>query len=135
MLTLPKWFWIIYYIILFSTLISGVINWVRQRYSVLSAITIILSLLVPMVSFVYTVGRTEGLNEFQYLFAQLGSRDPWALFIVLGYLYLLVWWYFFISSLRSIQLSPRLNKVLEPIEAWFRQTLARKKKERDGNRD
>lgn len=88
-----------------------------------------------MVSFVYTVGRTEGLNEFQYLFAQLGSKDPWALFIVLGYLYLLVWWYFFISSLRSIQLSPRLNKVLEPIEAWYRQTLARKKKERDGNRD
>lgn len=132
MLTLPIWVWIIYYIIVFLTLMSGVMNWVRQRYSALAAITIIFSLLVPTVSFVYTVGRTEGLNEFGYLFAQLKARNPWSLFIVLGYLYLVVWWYFFVNSFTSIPLYRRLNTLWRQMKDRLHHVFARKAKEHEG---
>lgn len=132
MLTLPMWFWIIYYIILFLTLISGIMNWIRQRYSALSAITIIFSLLVPIMGLVYTVGRTEGLNEFGYLFAQLKARDPWAFFIILGYLYLLVWWYFFVNSFTSVPLYRRVNSLWRLMKGRLHHVFARKAKEYEG---
>jgi hypothetical protein len=88
-----------------------------------------------MVAFVYTVGRPEGLNEFKYLFIQLSAKDPWALFVFLGYLYLVIWWYFFINSFTSNQLPYRLNKLLEKIMDWFKQILAKIKKDRSGQSD
>lgn len=135
MLTLPKLFWIIYGIILFFTLITGVINWIRQRYSALSAITIIFSLLVPIVSFVYTVGRAPGQNEFVYLFSQLQAKDPWALFIFLGYIYLLVWWFFFVRSFNVDRLWHRLHHLFGMIRDWFRSIRSQKDMQKDAKGD
>lgn len=147
MQTLPGWFWIIYYIFLCLSLISGMINWVRQRLSALSALTIILSLLVPTVSFVYTVGRTMGLNEFEYIFAQMKTRDIWAIFLTAGYLYLLVWWYFFVSSFIQDGAGHRLGKLLHSLKiwierkllhnlkVWIKRKLPNKEREKDEKRD
>lgn len=135
MQTLPGWFWIIFYIFLCLSLISGTINWVRQRLSALSALTIILSLLVPIVSFVYSVGRTEGLNEFEYIFAQMKTGDLWAVFLIVGYVYLLVWWYLFVSSFTSFKARHKLSKLLHTFKLWLKRTLPRKEKEKDKEKE
>lgn len=131
--TLPGWFWIIYYMLLCLSLISGTVNWVRQRLSALSALTIILSLLVPIVSFVYTVGRTEGLNEFEFIFAQMKVGDLWAIFLIVGYVYLLVWWYLFVSSFIQDGAGHRLGKLLHSFKDWLKRILPNK--EMDQKRD
>ncbi|QGS68416.1 hypothetical protein CV093_07165 [Oceanobacillus sp. 143] len=79
--TLPNWFWIIYYIFLFFSLVTGLIGLVRQWLSTLSAFTISLSLLAPLVSFVYSIQRSSGVTELEYLIAQLKTGDLWAIFI------------------------------------------------------
>lgn len=104
--TLPTWFWFCYNLILLATLVGGIINWVRQVYSPMAAITIILSLLVPLVGFVYGVGRGEGLNEIQYVMTQLKERDIWALFIITAHIYFAVWWFLFLNLSKRIKNIP-----------------------------
>ena len=79
--SLPDWFWTLYIIFLFLSLITGIVGLVRQWFSTLSAITIALSLLAPLVSFVYSVQRPAGVTELGYLLAQLKTGDLWAIFI------------------------------------------------------
>lgn len=89
--TLPNWFWIIYTIFLFLSLVTGLIGLVRQWLSTLSAFTIALSLLAPLVSFVYTIQRSNDVTEFGYLIAQLKIGNLWAIFITVIFLYLIAW--------------------------------------------
>ena len=110
--TLPTWFWVCYYIFLILTLISGVINWVRQVYSPLAAITIIFSLLAPLVGFVYSIGRSEGLNEIQYVLEQFKTRDTLSVFIILVHVYFVVWWFLFLDTWKWIKKVP-FNKIME----------------------
>ncbi|MBP2076751.1 hypothetical protein [Oceanobacillus polygoni] len=104
--TLPNWFWICYYIFLFLTLFSGVINWVRQVYSPLAAMTIIFALLTPLVGFVYSIGRPEGLNEFQYVMEQFETRDMWSVYIILVHIYFVIWWFLFLDIWKWIKKIP-----------------------------
>ncbi|RDW18121.1 hypothetical protein CWR48_11045 [Oceanobacillus arenosus] len=97
--TLPNWFWVIYYIFLLLSLVTGVIGLVRQWLSTLSSFAIILSLLAPLVSFVYVVQRSNGLTELGYLLAQLKTGDLWAIFITVMFLYLIAWNLFLLTYL------------------------------------
>ncbi|WP_249870603.1 hypothetical protein [Oceanobacillus saliphilus] len=119
--TLPNWFWIAYYIFIFLTLISGIIYWVRQLYSALAAITIILSLLIPLVGFIYFIGRPEGLNEYEYVMSQFQNRDLWSLFIILTHFYFIVWWFLFLDVWYWLKKIPPYYEVLiEKIKSWKR---------------
>ncbi|WP_339228928.1 hypothetical protein NSQ77_03940 [Oceanobacillus sp. FSL K6-2867] len=110
--TLPAWFWVCYYIFLILTLISGIINWVRQVYSPLAAMTIIFSLLTPLVGFVYSIGRTEGINELQYVLEQFKTRDMLSVFIILVHVYFGVWWFLFLDIWKWIKKVP-FNEIWE----------------------
>ncbi|WP_010650242.1 hypothetical protein [Oceanobacillus massiliensis] len=115
--TLPNWFWIIYCIYILLTLSSGIINWVRQVYSPLAAITIIFSLLVPLVSFVYGVSRTEGLNEFQYIIAEFRTGSYLAVFIVMAHLYLIAWWFIFLDAWTYLKKTPQyINLLIDKVK-------------------
>lgn len=114
--------------LLFLTLVSGIINWVRQKYNALSALAIILSLLIPIVTLIYNAGRSTGLNESTYLFTQLKAGDIWAVFLLACYLFLLVWWYFFVSSFMSKDTVQRLAKLWHTFRCWLKDKLPRKEK-------
>lgn len=109
--TLPTWIWIIYYIILFLTLISGIINWVRRIYSPLAAITIILSLLIPLVGFLYSIGRPEGVNELEYVITQFQNRNLWSVFIIFVHIYFIGWGFMFLNGRHYMK---KLAPYLEP---------------------
>ncbi|RDW19819.1 hypothetical protein [Oceanobacillus chungangensis] len=95
--TLPNWFWIMYSIFLFVSLITGLIGLVRQWKSTLSAFTIALSLLAPLVSFVYSIQRSNSITALEYLIAQLKIGDLWAIFITVIFLCLITWNLFILS--------------------------------------
>ncbi|MGJ9459252.1 hypothetical protein [Oceanobacillus sp. CF4.6] len=115
--TLPNWFWVLYYIIIFLTLVSGIINWVRQIYSPLAAVTIILSLLLPLVGFLYSIGRPEGVNEYEYVWAQFQTRNLWSVFIIFVHIYLIVWWFLFLNAWHYLnKLTPYKDMLVEKIK-------------------
>lgn len=94
--TLPAWFWIIYYLFLLSTLGTVVFSFIRKRLVGLSIIALFLVLTVPIVSLLNSIGREEGLNEMEYLFVQLQQGTIWSIYAFIGYLFLLVWWLLFL---------------------------------------
>ncbi|MFC4024600.1 hypothetical protein ACFOUV_12415 [Oceanobacillus longus] len=115
--TLPNWFWILYYIIIFLTLVSGIINWVRQIYSPLAAVTIILSLLLPLVGFLYSIGRPEGVNEYEYVLAQFQTRNLWSVFIIFVHIYFILWWFLFLNAWQYLKkLTPYKDMLIEKIK-------------------
>ncbi|RKQ33867.1 hypothetical protein [Oceanobacillus halophilus] len=88
--SMPAGFWVLYGIILSLVLISSIIYWVIRKFSPLAAIALIFSLLLPLISFVYTVQRTEG-SPYEYIMIQL-QADHWlAIFIAVGYVYISIW--------------------------------------------
>jgi hypothetical protein len=119
--TLPNWFWMIYYLIILLTLVSGIINWVRRIYSPLAAITIILSLLIPLVGFLYSIGRPEGVNEFEYVMAQFQMRNIWSAFIVFVHIYFIIWGFIFLNGWHYVKkLAPYKDMMVEKIKSLKR---------------
>ncbi|WP_404328329.1 hypothetical protein [Mesobacillus maritimus] len=90
--SLPSWIWVIYYLFLFATLGTAIMNLKRKKMIYLSMITIVLTITVPIISLTNSIGRLEGVNEFEHLVAQLQQGSIWSFYVVLGFIYLFVYW-------------------------------------------
>lgn len=90
-------FLIIYLIIMGLTLISSTICYILGIQQTLSVIALILSLGIPLVNLIFSAQRTGELNGYEYLISQFREKDLWAIFIILAYVYLAVWWILFIN--------------------------------------
>jgi hypothetical protein len=96
--TLPSWFWIIYYLFLFITLGTAIFSLIRKKIISLSIIAIVFTITVPIISLLNSIGRAEGLNEFEHLVNQLQQGSIWSIYAIIAYLYLLVWWVLFFNK-------------------------------------
>jgi len=94
--TLPTWFWVIYYLFLLTTLGSSIYSIIIKRMKVLSIITIIIAITVPIISLVNSIGRQEGINEFEHLISHLMQGSFWSIYTSCGYLFFFVWWFLFL---------------------------------------
>ncbi|MEW5549971.1 hypothetical protein ABGT22_08345 [Peribacillus frigoritolerans] len=101
--SLPGWFWIIYYSFLFITLGALIFSLIRKRHIGMSFISIVFVITLPIISLIQGIGRGEGLNEFEHLVSQLQEGAIWSLYVVVGYLFLLVWWFVFLFSSKIIK--------------------------------
>ncbi|MEE1130961.1 MAG: hypothetical protein UHX00_04935 [Caryophanon sp.] len=90
--TLPGWFWILYYAFLLLTLLTAIICLVKWQRGAASAFVIILTLAIPIVTFVNAIGRFEHMNEWQYFVHALSHGAIWATFVTISYGCLAVWW-------------------------------------------
>jgi hypothetical protein len=94
--TLPNWVWIIYYLFLIVTLGTAIFSVIRKKMIRLSIIAIVLTMTVPIISLINSIGRAKGLNEFEHLVTQLQQGSIWSIYAIIGFLYLLVWWVMFL---------------------------------------
>ncbi|WLR42757.1 hypothetical protein LC087_00465 [Bacillus carboniphilus] len=104
--TLPKWFWVIYYLFLLTTLGTAFFTLgIRKIKSLsfilsgLSVIAILFTLIIPIISLIASIGRKEGMNEFEHLVSQLQQGAAWSIFVTIGYLFLLFWWLIFLFNI------------------------------------
>lgn len=88
--TLPSWVWVFYYLFLFLTLGIGISNVIRKKMLGLSVIAIFLTITVPIISMLNSIGRAKGMNEFEHLITQLQQGSIWSIYAVLGFLYIAV---------------------------------------------
>jgi hypothetical protein len=94
--TLPNWYWVIYYLFLLTTLGAAIFSVVRKKMKNLSIVTIIIAVTVPILGLINSIGRAEGMNEFEHLIIHLQQGSIWAIYTIVGYLFLLVWWVLFL---------------------------------------
>ncbi len=99
--TLPNWFWTIYYLFLLVTLGTALLSVIKRKMSRLSFIAIVLTLAIPLVSLINSIGRPEEMNEFEYLVSQLQQGAIWSVFVMVGYLFLIVWWGLFLFKSKA----------------------------------
>ena len=93
--TLPNWFWAINYLFLLTTLGTAIFCVIKRKMKGLSVTAIVFTLIVPIVSLINSIGRVEGMNEFEHLVSQFQQGAIWSVFVIIGYLFLLVWWVLF----------------------------------------
>ena len=90
--TLHDWFWTLYYLFFLATLGTAIYSVVKKRRRGLSILVIVITVTVPIISLLNSIGRVEGMDEFEHLFSQLQQGTVWSILTVIGYVFLLVWW-------------------------------------------
>ncbi|WP_299093279.1 hypothetical protein [uncultured Metabacillus sp.] len=101
--TLPAWFWLIYYSFLFITFGTVIYSLIRKSNFRMSITLIVFLMTVPVISLLGCIGRGEGQNEFEYIFAQFLQGAVWSIYVVIGYLFLVIWWFVFSLSNKKIR--------------------------------
>lgn len=54
--------------------------------------TIIVSISVLVIQIFNSMGRRDGMNELDHLFSRFEMGDTWAIFVIIGYMYIVIWW-------------------------------------------
>lgn len=94
----PGWFWIIYYLFLLVTLGTAIFSIIKKQMNGLPLLAIVLTLMIPIVTLINSIGRFDDMNEFEYLVSELLHGAIWSIFVVVGYFCLLIWWGLFIRE-------------------------------------
>jgi hypothetical protein len=101
--TLPVWFWGVYYLLLLTILLAAVWSVIKTKHKGMAVIAILFSITTPAVGMLNSIGRAEGMNELEHLISQLQHGAVWALFTVIGYIYLSGWFFFFLFNSKKSQ--------------------------------
>ncbi|WP_353894494.1 hypothetical protein PRVXH_001300 [Proteinivorax hydrogeniformans] len=109
--TLPSWFWILFYAVLIITLSISIFCIIRRiYYRRLTIINLLAVITTPFVHFSESLGRPEGINEFEHLFSHLILRNLWAVYVSIGYIFILFWWMLFLKTTFSSKVITKLKK-------------------------
>jgi hypothetical protein len=99
--TLPKWFWVIYYLFLFTTAGTAIFSVLQKKLVGLSVFAILFAVTVPIVGLINSIGREAGVNEWEHFLSQLQKGAIWPVFTIIGYVFLFVWWGLFLLNSKT----------------------------------
>jgi hypothetical protein len=51
--------------------------------------------MASFVAFVSALGRSDGMNEFEWLFQEMLGGSLWAMYVLGHYVYIVIWWILF----------------------------------------
>ena len=85
--TLPSIIWIIYYLVLLSTLIKGIFN-IKKNF-LLGSLDIIIPISMPIIGIVNSIGRGPGINELEHLVSEIQVGAFWAIYVAFALLYII----------------------------------------------
>ncbi|WP_339261961.1 hypothetical protein [Lysinibacillus sp. FSL K6-3209] len=103
--TLLNWVWIIYYTFILATLGASILSIIRKKNIILSIISAVLTITIPIISIINSIGREKGVDEFEHLIAHLQQGSPWSIYAVTGFFYLVVWWAIFLIKRKKKEVS------------------------------
>ncbi len=84
----------IFYVFMGSTLIAIVYSFFRRNHSRLSIISLLVWVSIPYVSFQNMMKQTYE-SELEYLLSSFMEGSLWAVYVIFGYLFLVVSWIVF----------------------------------------
>ncbi|ENQ3105623.1 hypothetical protein ACEOWJ_001604 [Bacillus cereus] len=98
---MPAFFWRIYYSVLFIFLVTGILNCYQFKEDKLKTKLNILNLIfivsIPVVSLLNSINRTG--NEYDHFMYSLNQFDIWAIYAMIGYLYIAIHFFTVFTSL------------------------------------
>lgn len=98
--TLPSWSWAVYYLFLLITLVAAIFSVLKRVNKSLSIIAILITVSVPIIGLVNSIGRAEGMNEFEHLVNQIQEGALWSIFTLIGFMFLFVWWVLYLRNIK-----------------------------------
>lgn len=84
--------------------ITGTVYWVRGKFQVGAVLSLIFSLLVPLMTVLVGVQREGKIGVYDYLIEEMRSGNTWARLIVIIHIFLIAWVLFLVTHF-SIKLS------------------------------
>lgn len=90
--SLPDLFWNVYYLFLVVTFVLSIYGAIKQKVRYFSLINLLVIITVFPLNFINGFYRGRGQTELDYLLQSLSNGSPWAIYVVLGYVYMFVWW-------------------------------------------
>ncbi|WP_186579507.1 hypothetical protein [Aquibacillus kalidii] len=90
--SLPSWVWFVYYLFLFATIALAITYIMKKKRRNLSIIAILFSISTPIIGILNSIGRARNVNEWEHMIIQFQQGAIWSIYVVLGFLYLLVYW-------------------------------------------
>ncbi|MFD2212127.1 hypothetical protein [Metabacillus endolithicus] len=98
--TLPSWFWAVYYLFLLITLVAAIFSVLKRVNKSLSILGILITFSLPIIGLVNSIGRAEGMNEFEHLVSQIQQGAMWSIFTLIGFMFLFLWWVLFLRNIK-----------------------------------
>ncbi|KEF39612.1 hypothetical protein M670_01389 [Schinkia azotoformans MEV2011] len=99
--SIPKWGVGLFCSMLIITVIFGLLSLFQKKISpFMNIFVIIFPFLILVVSFLYSMGRPYG-NEIQWFFIELTHFKIWSVFVAIGCLYIIFWWFLYFSSYKK----------------------------------
>ncbi|MGD6817958.1 hypothetical protein [Metabacillus sp. 84] len=105
MTTLPAWVFIIYYLFLLITLGTALFRLIQRNGKAYSASAFLAAMTIPAIALLNSIGRLEGMNEGQHFISALQTGAHWAVYVLAGFVYLLVWWVLVFSKRKNRQVA------------------------------
>ncbi|KMN45512.1 MULTISPECIES: hypothetical protein [Bacillus] len=106
---IPVFFWRIYYSVLFIFLIIGILNCYQFKKDKLKMKLNILNLIfivsIPVVSLLNSINRKG--NEYDHFMYSLKQFDIWAIYTMIGYLYVIIHFFCSFYFLVTPKLQPK----------------------------
>ncbi|MCF6136457.1 hypothetical protein [Pseudalkalibacillus berkeleyi] len=101
---MPNWVWVIYYTVLVVTFVAAIFSMTIKKHMIVFSFVVILNTItLPIAGLMNSMGRGKGMNELEFFIIQLQKGSFWSISIVIGYLFLLVWWVLFIKKHTSLE--------------------------------
>lgn len=98
---MPALFWRIYYSVLFIFLVSGILNCYHfqkdKLKTKLNIINLIFIVSIPVVSLLNSINRNG--NEYDHFMYSLKQFDIWAIYTMIGYLYIIIHFFYSLYEL------------------------------------
>ncbi|MGM0941977.1 MAG: hypothetical protein ACQEWU_13610 [Bacillota bacterium] len=113
---LPTWFLVIYFSFIIFNLVTAIISNIRDRWIPFAYKTIILTIAIPFISFIYSVERPVEVNPIAYIFSQMANGKITAILLIMGHLYLLFWFILYMKDSFGKQLVKYYRKIVKKIQ-------------------
>ncbi|WP_405103427.1 hypothetical protein [Oceanobacillus sp. FSL H7-0719] len=82
---------LLYIVLCLFAFISGTVYWIRGKFQAGAVLSLIFSLLAPLMTVLVGVQREENTGVYKYIIAEMRTGNTWARLVVIIHIYLIAW--------------------------------------------
>lgn len=88
---------ILYLVFLFIAFVTATVFWIRGTYRIGAALSLIFSLLAPLLTIIIAAQRVSAIGVYDYVIGEMQLGNIWARVLVIIHIYLIVWLVFLLA--------------------------------------
>ena len=120
---------LLYIIFLLFAFISGTVYWIKGKFRAGAVLSLIFSLLAPLMTILVAAQREENTSVMSYIIEQMRAGNTWARLVVIIHIFLICWVLFLFVYL-IIRLS-KSSALREKVRKLFSKKFSIKEKKKE----